>query len=80
MPREALHELIDRLPEGEIFAAQRLLEHLATSAPFRAAYSAPLDDEPVTPGDIEAIARGRRDIQAGEVVSHEDILREFGMR
>jgi hypothetical protein len=79
MTREALHELIDRLPEGEIAAAQRLLEHLATSAPFRAAYLAPPDDEPVTPGDIEAIARAHREIQAGEVVSHEDILREFGM-
>jgi hypothetical protein len=80
MTREALHELIDRLPEGEIAAAQRLLEHLAASPSFRAASFAPPDDEPVTPGDVEAIARARRDIQAGDVVSHEGILREFGMR
>jgi hypothetical protein len=32
--REALHELIDRIPEGEIVAAQRFLEYLARSAAF----------------------------------------------
>ena len=61
MTREALHELIDRLPEGEIFAAQRLLEHLATSAPFRAAYSAPLDDEPETEEEEATVASSLAD-------------------
>ena len=79
MTREALHELIDRIPENDIVAAQRVLEHLARSASFRAAMSAPADDEPVTAGDAEAIARAQRDLQAGRVVSHDDILREFGI-
>jgi hypothetical protein len=80
MTRETLHELIDRIPEGEIAAAQRFLEFLATSAAFRAALSAPPDDEPITRGDAESIARAHRDIQAGKVISHEEILREFGVR
>jgi hypothetical protein len=80
MTREALHELIDRIPEGEIAAAQRFLEFLATSAAFRATLSALPDDEPITRGDVESIARAQRDIQAGKVVSHEEILREFGVR
>jgi len=80
MTRESLHELIDRIPEEEIAAAQRFLEVLAASAAFRAARSAPPDDEPITSGDTEAIARAQRDIQAGKVVSHEEILREFGVR
>jgi hypothetical protein len=80
MTRESLHELIDRIPEEQIAAAQRFLEALATSAAFRAARSAPSDDEPITSGDAEAIARSQRDIQAGKVVSHEDVLREFGVR
>jgi len=80
MTREALHELIDRIPEGEIVAAQRFLEYLARSAAFRATLSAPPDDEPVTRGDAESIVRSRRDVQAGKVVSHEEILREFGVR
>jgi len=79
MTREALHELIERIPEEEIVAAQRFLEYLARSATFRATLSAPPDDEPVTDGDAESIARARRDIQAGRVVAHEDVLREFGI-
>jgi hypothetical protein len=67
MTREALHELIDRIPESEIVAAQRVLERLAKDAAFRAAMSAPLDDEPVTAGDL----------QAGRMLSHDEILREY---
>jgi hypothetical protein len=80
MTRESLHELIHRIPEEEIAAAQSFLEVLAASAAFRAARSAPPDDEPITSGDAEAIALAQRDIQAGKVVSHEEILREFGVR
>ena len=80
MTRETLHELIERIPEVEIVTAQRFLEYLASGAAFRATLSAPLDDEPVTTGDAEAIARARRDIQAGKTASHEEILREFGVR
>jgi hypothetical protein len=79
MTREALHELIERIPDEEIVAAQRFLEDLARGAAFHATLSAPLDDEPITDGDAESIARAHRDIQAGKVVSHEDVLREFGI-
>jgi hypothetical protein len=72
MSREALHELIDRIPESEIVAAQRVLERLASDAALRAAMSAPPDDEPVTAGDAEAIARARKDLQAGMAVSHDE--------
>ncbi len=80
MTRETSHELIDRIPERDIVAAQRVLEHLAKDASFPAAMSAPPDDEPVIAGDAEAIARARRDLQAGRAVSHDAILREFGTR
>ena len=72
--------IVTRIPESEIVAAQRVLERLAMDAAFRAAMSAPSDDEPVTAGDVEAIARARREIQAGRVTSHDEILREFGIR
>ena len=80
MNREALHELIDRIPESEIVAVPRVLEQLASDAALRAAMSAPLGDEPVTAGDAAAIAHARRDLQAGMVISHDEILREFEMR
>ena len=78
MAREKLHLLIDRIPEAEISAAQRFLEYLASTAAFRAAILSSPDDEPVTAGDAEGIARARADIEAGRIVSHDEILREFG--
>jgi hypothetical protein len=80
MSREALHDLIDRIPEEELAAAQRFLQYLAVSPAYRAALSAPPDDEPVTEVDATAIARAREEVREGRVASHAEILREFGVR
>jgi hypothetical protein len=80
MSRAPLHELIDRLPEDELLAAQRFLEFLASSPSYRAALSAPPDDEPVTEADAKALSRAIEEVRAGKVVSHDEILREFGLR
>ncbi len=80
MDRETLHHLIDRVPDNEIPTAHRFLQFLASSPAYRAALSAPIDDEPVTEEDVESIAKTADDIQAGRVVPHEEILREFGLQ
>ena len=80
MSRQTLHELVDRIPEEDLPAAQRLLEYLAVSPAYRAALSAPPDDEPVTDSDAAAMARAQGDLRTGKIVSHEDVLREFGLR
>lgn len=80
MSRDTLHDLVDRIPEEELPAAQRFLEYLAVSPAYRAALSAASDDEPVTEGDAAAIARAREEVRAGKVISHDEILREFGLR
>ena len=80
MSRHILHQLIDRIPEEELPAAQRFLEYLAVSPAHRAALSAPPDDEPVTGGDGAAIAQAQEEVRLGKVVSHDDGLREFGLR
>lgn len=80
MIRDALHNLVDRIPEAELAAAKRFMEYLATSPAYRAALSAPPDDEPATEADARAIARARDDIQEGRLIPHEEVLREFGLR
>jgi len=80
MNREALHDLVDRLPEPEVVAAQRYLEYLNASPVYRAALSAPKDDEPVTEGDVLAIEKALDDVQAGRTVPHDEILHEFGLK
>jgi hypothetical protein len=40
--------------------------------------AAPLDDEPLTADDLEAIEEARKDIAAGRSVSLEELRRELG--
>ena len=80
MSRDTLHDLIDRIPEEELPAAKRFLEYLAVSPAYRAALFALPDDEPVTEADAAAIVRARQEVRAGETASHDEILREFGLR
>ncbi len=78
MSRHAFHELVDRIPEEELCAAQRFLEYLAVSPAYRTALSSPSDDEPVSAGDADAITRAQEQLRIGKIVSHGDVLREFG--
>ena len=59
MSRDTLHDLVDRIAEDELPTALRFLEYLATNPAYRAALSAPPDDEQVTEADAAAIARAR---------------------
>jgi hypothetical protein len=77
MRRRTLHELVDRIPERDLSAAQRFLEYLAVNPACRAALSAPPDDEPVTESDAAAIAQAQEELRTGKVVPHDDPLREF---
>ena len=76
--RQVLHVLVDELPDDELVAAMRFLEHLRfrSKDPLRALLNeAPLDDEPVTDEDLAAIQEGLADKARGEVVSHEEAER-----
>ena len=79
MSRDPSHALIDRIPEGDVPAAERFLEFLTSSPAYRAALCAPVGDEPVTEGDASAILNARAEIRAGKVIAHGEILREFGL-
>jgi hypothetical protein len=64
MTRDTLHNLLDRIPEEELPAAQRFLEYLAVSPAYRAALSAAPDDDPVmlrkvTP--LQSLGRTKKD-------------------
>jgi len=79
MNRETLHSLVDRLPDQEIGAAARFLQYLSSHRAYRAALSAPIDDEPVTEADAKAFEQAKNDLRAARVVSHDDVRREFGL-
>ncbi|HYO14405.1 MAG TPA: hypothetical protein VE685_14510 [Thermoanaerobaculia bacterium] len=76
-----MHALIDTLPDGELPVALRFLESLdKEGAPAGGPWSlenAPLDDEPLTPEEEEALAEAERDLAAGLVVSHSEARRRL---
>ena len=81
--KEQIHHLVDDLPESELETAKRVLEGLsalAVSSPVEAALAnAPVDDEPVTAEEAQAIEEGERDVGAGRAVSADEARVRLGM-
>jgi hypothetical protein len=80
--KEALHRLVDELPESEVLAAERYLEYLSVARQdsfLRALVQAPLDDEPETEDERAAVAEARGALERGEVVSDHDLRRALGL-
>jgi hypothetical protein len=77
--REALHNLIDRLPDAALQAAGAALEPvLAEHDPvLRAFLNAPIDDEPLTEEDIAAIEAAKARVRRGEYVTFADLERRL---
>lgn len=75
--KEALHRLIDALPEHQ---AEQLLTGLQDRDPVAVSLAlAPLDDEPLTPEDKAALAEAEEDVARGDLLSTEDLRRELGL-
>jgi hypothetical protein len=80
-PREALHRLIEGLPERDLAVAARVLGALqATADPvFQALLSAPVDDEPDDDDFDGGLTEARREARDGKGLSHEEAKRELGL-
>jgi hypothetical protein len=74
--RQQAHLLIDVLPEEKLFAVHNLLEVLVEPL-SRSLAMAPVEDEELTPETLAALNRSNAQLDRGESVSHEEILREF---
>ncbi len=81
--KEALHRLIDALPDGDVLTAWQLLAPLHTNGDRglpRVLAEAPWDDEPETDEERAAVEQAYEDLRQGRVVSVEATKREFGLR
>jgi hypothetical protein len=67
--KNVLRELVEKLPDPEVPAAVRFLEFLCDH----------IDQEPLTSEDLEAVARGRADIQEGRTRSLSELKVELGL-
>ena len=87
--KQHAHELIERMAPRQVSAVVNLLEtmleseidHIQPQDPVsRAIANAPVDDEPETEGERQAVAASKAWMKQhpGEGIPHEDILAEFG--
>ncbi len=67
--RAELHALVDAIPDERLAEAKATIRLLAI----------PEDDEPITDEDREAIRRGREAYLRGELIPHEQVMRELGL-
>jgi hypothetical protein len=79
-PKEHAHELIERLPPSQLTAVVGLLEAMLDPV-SRAIAQAPLDDEPVTEEEREALARSEAWLEerGGKGIPMEEVLADFGL-
>jgi hypothetical protein len=79
-PREQAHQLIERLPETQVSALVGLLESMID--PVAAALrNAPIDDEPETENEKQAVAEARDWLarRGGKGIPHEEAMRRLGL-
>ena len=76
MTKEALHRLVDAIPEWEIDAARQALEPFVD--PFLLALAnAPIDDEPTTPEEDTGAEEAWQEYLRGEARPWEEVRREL---
>ena len=79
--REKLHDLVDRLPEGQTAVAARVLESLAArERPGRTPFAALLlDEEELSDEALRAVEEGTADHLAGRTHTSDEVKRELGI-
>jgi hypothetical protein len=78
--KQQAHELIDRLPPTQLSAVVGLLEAMLDPV-SRAIANAPLDDEPESEQERQAVAESKAwfDRRGSQGISHEEVLADFGL-
>jgi hypothetical protein len=78
--KQHAHELIDRLNPSQVPEAIGMLEALLDPV-TRAFANAPIDDEPETEEERQAVARSKAWFRqhGGQGISHEEVLADFGL-
>jgi hypothetical protein len=80
--RQLLHDIVDKLPETELFTAARILTALEkpSDALDVALANAAVDDEPDDDDFDGGLTAARNDAAAGRTITHDEIERKSGLR
>jgi hypothetical protein len=77
--KQHAHELIDRLDAAQVSAVVPLLQFMLLDPVSRSLAAAPVEQQLVSPEEAAALDQARASLDRGQGISHEDILREFGL-
>jgi hypothetical protein len=76
--KERLHQVVDALSEEEAADALDYIVSRGRDPLARRLDAAPLDDEPLTDEDREALREAREDAAAGRLISLDGVRRDLG--
>lgn len=76
--REQAHLLLNAVPDDKIPKIRSLLASIVDPLAVALA-NAPVDDEPITAEEEQALAEAREALTRGEGIAHEEIMKEFGL-
>ncbi|MGD0870959.1 MAG: hypothetical protein ABSB88_15495 [Bryobacteraceae bacterium] len=76
--RQHAHAFLDRLPDAQVCAVCGLLETMLSPLDRKLAL-APVDDEPLTPDEAEAIQAGIASLEQNGGVPMQEVLADFGL-
>jgi hypothetical protein len=76
--KNRIHEMLDRLDQGQLAAVAQLLE-VMTDPVAHSLANAPVDDVPISTEEAATLDAAHAAIQRGEGIPHDEILREFGL-
>ena len=80
-PRDRLYRLVNRLPDGEIHAAERYLEYLTEHGDplVGIAMAAPEEDEELSERGHRLLDEGREDLATGRTYNLDEVKRELDL-
>jgi hypothetical protein len=76
--REAIHQLLDALPDELLPAAEARLAALRDDPFLRFMLAAPEDDEPLDEEDLAALAEGKAALERGDTITLDEFERRYG--
>jgi hypothetical protein len=76
--RQRIHELVDRLAPSQVQAVRGLLQVMLDPVSSAIA-NAPVDEEPLTAEDAQALGEAREWLKHNSPIPHEQVLAELGI-
>jgi len=76
--RQRVHSLVDKLAPTQLAAVHSLLAVMLDPVP-RAVANAPIDDEPETEQERQAVAEADEWLKHNQPIPFEDVLADFGL-